>query len=148
MPKRTMKTRMKTPGIGEISTASVIEGYDDFPLRYPVGRQRIPLKPDQAHAARLLARQNGLDDRRLQQREAQQFVHRRVMQSFALGDVGAAGDPAVVEQLLPVEGPSQRYKHGTVELVPRGAACALPVRPDHHLAHAALADLQRNEGRK
>lgn len=54
--KIMMKTRMATPGLGEISTASAIERYDDFPLRYPVGRQRIPLKPDQTHAARLRAR--------------------------------------------------------------------------------------------
>jgi len=64
MPKTTMKTRMRTPGLGEISAASAIERYDDFPLRYPVGRQRIPLEPDQAHAARLLARQDRLDDGR------------------------------------------------------------------------------------
>lgn len=66
MPTRTMNARMKTQGLGEISTASAIERYDDFPLRYPVGRKRIPLKPDQAHAARLRARQNGLDDGGLQ----------------------------------------------------------------------------------
>src|SRR5690606_3598065 len=73
MPKTTMTTRMATPGLGDISAASAIERNDDFPLRYPVGRQRIPLKPNQAHATRLLARQDGLDDGGLQQGQPQQL---------------------------------------------------------------------------
>src|SRR5690606_35366887 len=36
-----MKTRMNTPERGEISTASAIERYDDFPSGYPVDRQRM-----------------------------------------------------------------------------------------------------------
>ena len=67
MPKRTMKTRMKTLGLGETSTASAIKRYDDFSLRHPVGRQRVALEPDQAHAARLLPGQDRLDDGWLQQ---------------------------------------------------------------------------------
>ena len=38
------------------------------------------MKPDKAHAARLLARQDGLDDGGLQQDQAQQFVDRRVVE--------------------------------------------------------------------
>lgn len=38
------------------------------------------MKPDKAHAARLLARQDGLDDGGLQQGQAQQFVDRRVVE--------------------------------------------------------------------
>jgi len=71
-----------------------------------------------------------------------------MMQALALGDVGAAGHHTVVEQLLPVESPYQHHQHGAVELATCGRTGALPVRPDNHLAHAALADLQRDEGRK
>lgn len=59
-------------------------------LRHPVGRQRIALKPQQAHTAGLLPGYDALDDRRLQQGQAQQFVDRRVVQAFALGALAAA----------------------------------------------------------
>lgn len=94
----------------------------------------------------MLARQDGLDDGRLQQRQPQQFVDRGVVQAFALGDLGAAGHHAVVEQLLPVEGPRQRHQQGLIVLrgdLTRGLDLA--IRPHHHLAGAALPDLQWNE---
>jgi hypothetical protein len=94
----------------------------------------------------LLARQDGLDDRRLQKREPQQFVHRGVVQTFALGDLASAGHHAVVEQLLPVERPRQRHQQGLVVL--RGdLACGLDLAiwPHHHLAGAALPNLQWDE---
>lgn len=74
-----------------------IECSNDPPLRDPVQRQRVALKPDQAHAARLPAGQDGLDDGGLQQGQAQQFIHRRVLQSLTIGNVGATGHHAVVE---------------------------------------------------
>lgn len=43
-----------------------IEPVDHPPLLDPVQRQRIALEPDQAHASRLLARQDALDDGGLQ----------------------------------------------------------------------------------
>jgi hypothetical protein len=48
-------------------------------LRHPVSRQRVPLKPQQAHAPGLLPGQYDLDDGWLQQCQAQQFVDRRVV---------------------------------------------------------------------
>jgi hypothetical protein len=69
-----------------------------------------------------------------------------VVQAFALGDLAAAGHHAVVEQLLPVERPGQRHQQGRVvlhgDLVRR---LDLAIRPRHHLAGAALPDLQRDE---
>jgi len=47
-------------------------------LQGPVQRQRIALKPQQAHTPGLLPGQDALDGVRLQQRQAQQFVDRRV----------------------------------------------------------------------
>jgi hypothetical protein len=94
----------------------------------------------------LLARQDGLDDRRLRQREPQQFVHRGVVQTFALGDLAAVGHRATVEQVLPVERPRQRPQQGLIVL--RGDLASgldLAIRPHHHLAGAALSDLQRDE---
>ncbi len=52
-----------------------IEPVDHPPLLDPVLRQGVALEPDQAHAARLLASQNGLDDGGFQEGQAQQFVH-------------------------------------------------------------------------
>jgi hypothetical protein len=66
-------------------------------LTNPVGRQRVPLEPQQAHAPGLLPVQNGLDDDRLQQRQTQQFVDCRVLQAFPLCDLAAAADYAIVE---------------------------------------------------
>ena len=42
------------------------------------------MEPQQAHALGLLPGQDALDDGRLQQGQAQQFVDRRVVQAFAL----------------------------------------------------------------
>ncbi|HQS02036.1 MAG TPA: hypothetical protein PLD79_08810 [Halothiobacillus sp.] len=54
-----------------------------------------------AHALGLLPGQDDLDDGRLQQRQAKQFVDRRVVQTLALGDFAtAAHNAVVVEQLL------------------------------------------------
>ncbi len=89
-------------------TRSGIKPRHHFPLRHPVGRQRVPLEPQQAHALGLPPGQDGLNDGRLEQRQAQQFVDRRMVQAFALGDVAAAANHAVVEQLLPIKGPRQR----------------------------------------
>ena len=69
-----------------------IEGGHRLPLRHPVGWQRIPLEPQQAHAFGLLPGQDALDDGGLQQRQPQQLVDSRVVQAFALGDVAAAAD--------------------------------------------------------
>lgn len=65
--------------------SQIVEFTSSLPRR-PVGRQRTPLKPKQTHTTGLLASQNGLDDGGLQQRQAQQFVDRRVVLHLALGD--------------------------------------------------------------
>ena len=67
--------------------ASRIKPRHHLALRHPVRRQRIALEPQQAHALGLLPSQDALDDGRLEQRQAQQFVDRRVVQAFALGDL-------------------------------------------------------------
>jgi len=105
------------------------------------------VEPLQTHAPGLLASQDALDDGRLQQRQAQQLIDRRVVQAFALGDFAAAADYAVVEQLLPVEGPRQCHQQGLVNQAGDLARrLDRPIRPHHHLAGAAFADLQRDEG--
>lgn len=85
-------------------------------MRQPVGRQRIPLEPQQAHAPGLPPGQDALDDGRLQQRKPQQLVDRQVVQAFALCDLAAAADHAVVEQLLPLESPRQCHQQALVDL--------------------------------
>jgi hypothetical protein len=45
------------------------------------------LEPQQAHAPGLLPGHDSLDDGGLQQRQAQEFVDRGVVQAFALGDL-------------------------------------------------------------
>ena len=81
----------------ERQPCSRIERDHHLPLRHPVSRQRIPLEPQQAHALGLLPDQDALDDGRLEQRQAQQFVDRRMVQAFALGDLAATADHTVVE---------------------------------------------------
>lgn len=102
--------RRRGPGRRGLVTRSRIKPRHHLPLRHPVGRQRVPLKPQQAHASGLLPGQDALDDGGLQQRQPQQFVDRRVVQAFALGDLG--GDRA------------RRLDH--------------PIRPHHHPQHIAL----------
>lgn len=57
---------------------SRIERGHDLALRHPLGRQRMVLEPQQAHAPRLQASDDGLHNRRLQQRQAQHFIDRRI----------------------------------------------------------------------
>ena len=75
--------------VEERPTYSHIEPRHHLPLRHPVGRQRIPLEPQQAHALGLLPGQDALDDGRLEQRQSEQFIDRREMQALALGDLAA-----------------------------------------------------------
>jgi len=89
--------------VEERRPCSRIERGHDCPLHHPIGRQRVSLEPQQAHAPGLLPGQDRQDDGGLQQGQAQQFVDRRVVQAFALSDLAAAGHHAVVEQSLPVE---------------------------------------------
>jgi len=77
------------------SSCSRIEPFDHWALQGPIQRQRIALEPQQTHAAGLLTGQNALDGGGLQQRQAQQFVDNRVVQSFALGYVTAAADYSI-----------------------------------------------------
>ncbi len=81
---------------------SGIKRCDQVPLRRPLRRQRISMKPQQAHAAGLLPGQDGLDDGGLQEGQTEQLVDRRMVKPLPARD--AAGDRAVVEQLQPVEG--------------------------------------------
>jgi hypothetical protein len=73
----------------------------------------------------LLPGQDRLDDGWLQQGQSQQFVDRRVVQAFALGDIAAAGNDAVVEQLLPVERPGQRHLQWLLNVSARVPLCGL-----------------------
>jgi len=77
------------------------KGFDNASLLHPVQRQWVALKPEQAHAPGLLPGQYALDDDWIEQREKQQFIDRRVMQALALGNVSAARDHALIEQVLP-----------------------------------------------
>jgi len=96
-----MPRRRGTGGRGLVTRSSIIPRHHR-PRRHPVGRQRVPLEPQQAHTPGLLSGQDRLDDGGLQQRQAQQLIDRGVVQSFPLCDLTAAADHAVSEQLLPV----------------------------------------------
>lgn len=91
---------------GQIARSGV-EPLHNLPLRDPVHRQWVALEPQQAHAARLLAGVDGLHDARFEQRQAQQFVDRGLMQALVSGDVApldiqpfsASQDDALDQQL-------------------------------------------------
>ena len=74
------------------------------------------MEPQQAHALGLLPGQDALDDGGLQQGQTQQFVDRRVVQAFVLGDLAPAADHTIVEQLLTIEGPRKVHQQGQVDL--------------------------------
>ena len=113
---------------GKSDVASAVKRSDYLPLRHPVGRQRVPLKPKQAHTPGLLPGQNALDDGGLQQRQAQQLVDRGVVQAFALGDFTAAVHHPIVEQLLPMNrlSPGRRWYQLTAKAGDFGSSRVSP----------------------
>lgn len=89
-------------------------------------------------------------------RRTQQFIDRRVVQSFQLGDLAAAADPSFIDQALPVKCARQRNLQRVVVLTAATVAASrqdtVAVRPNigpyDHLADAAFSDFQRDESRQ
>lgn len=68
------------------------------------------------------------------------------MQALALGDLAATAVPAAVDQLLPIEGPSQRHQQGLVKLAgDLTRRLDQAIEPHHDLASATPTDLRRDE---
>ena len=100
-----------------VSHALRVKTTEQLVLLVPILRDFVVFQANETQGLELMTVDDVLHDRWRQQGEAQQFVDRALIQPFLAGNVGSAGDPAFVEQLLPMKRTRQRGKDR--RMVPR-----------------------------